>query len=86
MSQSLPTFCLVNERNDQILSESKHDGEYFRRRAAEARAAAFSKDFGHSVEVAGDLALAYAALARRRAAAKDIDPLDKPALFSAEPA
>ena len=46
-----------------------HDADYFRRRAAEARAAANSKEFGESVEVAGDLALAYAALARRRAAA-----------------
>ena len=43
-----------------------HDSEYFRRRAAEARASAFCKDFGEDVEVAGDLALAYAALARRR--------------------
>lgn len=46
-----------------------HDSDYFRRRAAEARAAAFCKDYGEAVEVAGDLALAYAALARRRAAA-----------------
>ena len=46
-----------------------HDSEYFRRRAAEARASAFSKEFGEDVEVAGDLALAYAALARRRAKA-----------------
>lgn len=46
-----------------------HDSDYFRRRAAEARAAASSKEFGESAEVAGDLALAYAALARRRAAA-----------------
>ncbi len=46
-----------------------HDADYFRRRAAEARAAANSKEFGENVEVAGDLALAYAALARRRAAA-----------------
>ena len=46
-----------------------HDSEYFRRRAAEARSMAFCKDFGEDVEVAGDLALAYAALARRRAAA-----------------
>lgn len=45
-----------------------HDADYFRRRAAEARAAATSKEFGENVEVAGDLALAYAALARRRAA------------------
>jgi hypothetical protein len=46
-----------------------HDADYFRRRAAEARAAANSKEFGENAEVAGDLALAYAALARRRAAA-----------------
>jgi hypothetical protein len=46
-----------------------HDTDYFRRRAAEARAAAFCKEHGDEVEVAGDLALAYAALARRRAAA-----------------
>jgi hypothetical protein len=45
-----------------------HDSEYFRRRAAEARAAAFSKQDGDGAAVAGDLALAYAALARRRAA------------------
>lgn len=44
-----------------------HDSDYFRRRAAEARAAARSKDYGENVEVAGDLALAYSALARRRA-------------------
>ena len=45
-----------------------HDSEYFSRRAAEARASAYCKDFGEDVEVAGDLALAYAALARRKAA------------------
>ena len=45
------------------------DTEYFRRRAAEARAAACAKDEPERVEVAGELALAYAALARRRAAA-----------------
>jgi hypothetical protein len=43
-----------------------HDTDYFRQRAAEARAAASSKHFGQKAEVAGDLALAYAALARRR--------------------
>ncbi len=42
-----------------------HDSDYFRRRAAEVRSAAFHKDGGESVEVAGHLALAYAALARR---------------------
>ena len=46
-----------------------HDADYFRRRAAEARAAANSKEFGENAEVAGDLALANAAQARRRAAA-----------------
>jgi hypothetical protein len=59
-----------------------HDTDYFRRRAAEARAAAFCKDRGEDVEVAGDLALAYAALARRRAAAAAAEPsLETPALF-----
>ena len=62
-----------------------HDSEYFRRRAAEARAAAQSKEFGENVEVAGDLALAYAALARRRARLAAIaaaEPIaeDKPAM------
>jgi hypothetical protein len=42
-----------------------HDSDYFRRRAAEARAAAFRRDEGGDAEVAGQLALAYAALARR---------------------
>jgi hypothetical protein len=45
------------------------DNDYFRRRAAEARAAAFSKGQSEQAEIAGELALAYAALARRRAAA-----------------
>ena len=50
-----------------------HDAEYFRRRANEARAAAFHKDEGEGVEVAGQLALAYAALARRRRAAPAVE-------------
>ena len=45
-----------------------HDREYIRRRAADARSAAFRKDDSDGVEVAGHLALAYAALARRRGA------------------
>lgn len=60
-----------------------HDADYFRRRAAEARAAARSKEFGENVEVAGDLALAYAALARRRArlaAAAEAIAEDTPAI------
>lgn len=43
-----------------------HDRDYFRQRAAEARAAAFRRDEGEDAEVAGQLALAYAALARRQ--------------------
>ena len=43
-----------------------HDHDYFRQRAAEARAAAFRRDEGDDAEVAGQLALAYAALARRQ--------------------
>lgn len=45
-----------------------HDSDYFRRRAAEARAAACHKQPCEGTEVAGDLALAFAALARRSAA------------------
>lgn len=42
-----------------------HDGEYFRQRAAQARAAAFCGEEGEDTEIAGQLALAYSALARR---------------------
>ncbi|MBA3576146.1 MAG: hypothetical protein H0W39_00820 [Sphingomonas sp.] len=48
-----------------------HDREYFRQREVQARAAAFRRDEGEDVEIAGQLALAYSALARRRAAAPD---------------
>ena len=44
-----------------------HDSDYFLRRAAEARAAGHGRD--EKAAVAGELALAYAALARRRAEA-----------------
>ena len=50
-----------------------HDGEYFRKRAAEARAAAFRRDEGEDADIAGQLALAYSALARRKA-----EPLAEP--------
>lgn len=50
-----------------------HDSAYFSRRAAEVRASAFDKDDLESVEVAGHLALAYAALARRGNAASLVD-------------
>jgi hypothetical protein len=56
------------------MTDMTHDAEYFRRRAAEARAAAHAKGEEHSAEVAGDLALAYAALARRRAAEAKAEP------------
>ena len=56
-----------------------HDSEYFRRRADEARAAAFTKHDGDGAAVAGDLALAYAALARRRAteSAAEAEPVEE---------
>jgi hypothetical protein len=56
------------------MEDVTHDTDYFRRRAAEARAAASSKDFGQNVEIAGELALAYSALARRRLKAAKADP------------
>ena len=59
-----------------------HDSGYFRRREAEARAAAFAKDEGEGVEVAGQLALAYGALARRCADASPAeDDVDDAALM-----
>jgi hypothetical protein len=60
------------------------DTEYFRRRAAEARAAACSKDEPEKARIAGELALAYAALARRRAAVPS-DPEDVPAIPLRQP-
>ena len=53
-----------------------HDSEYFRRRAVEARRVASHKDAGEGAEVAGHLALAYAAIARRHSAVpvSDLDP------------
>jgi len=44
-----------------------HDRDYFRKRAAEARAAAFCCEEGEALEIAGQLALAYSALASRKA-------------------
>lgn len=55
----------------------ERDSEYFRRRAAEARASACVKGRAQEAAVAGELALAYAALARRRAAA-DAEAPDAP--------
>ena len=43
-----------------------NDREYFRRRAAEAGSGPFHSEDCEGAEVAGHLALAYAALARRR--------------------
>jgi hypothetical protein len=45
-----------------------HNSDYYSRRAAEARVAACRRDDDEGPEIAGQLALAYAALARRRAA------------------
>ncbi len=47
----------------------ERDSDYFRARAAEARAIASAKGRADEAAVSGELALAYAALARRRAAA-----------------
>ena len=65
------------------MTGTSHDSEYFRRRADEARAAASGKGRGEEAAVAGELALAYAALARRRAAA-DSETL-APVITVAEP-
>jgi hypothetical protein len=63
-----------------------HDRDYFRRRAAEARAAASHKGDHETIEVAGHLALAYAALARCKANAEvAAEPVEPPVMFG-EPA
>jgi hypothetical protein len=61
---------MVDMRKERPIA---HDSEYFRRRAAEARAAAYSKEDGDGAAMAGDLALAFSALARR-SSAKDLEP------------
>lgn len=61
-----------------------HDSEYFRRRAEEARAAAFSKQDGDGAAVAGDLALAYAALAKRRAAESEVPVIEEAAVLAVD--
>ena len=53
-----------------------HDTNYFRQRAAEARAAAFRREEGEDSEIAGQLALAYASLARRKTAVSDADEIE----------
>ncbi|MFL6736596.1 MAG: hypothetical protein ACJ8F4_06010 [Sphingomonas sp.] len=50
------------------MTGTTHDSDYFRRREAEARASARGAGRGDEGAVAGELALAYAAMARRRAA------------------
>ena len=62
-----------------------HDADYFRRRAAEARAAACAKGREDMAAIDGDLALAYAALARRSdaAPAEEVDPPAIPLVQSA---
>jgi len=63
-----------------------HDRDYFRRRAAEARAASYSKEDREGAALAGDLALAYAALARRRAGdGTPAEPPMDPSLLLATP-
>jgi hypothetical protein len=54
-----------------------NDSEILRRRAAEVRAASSYKEDGDDAAMAGDLALAFAALARRRSAeaVEDESPL-----------
>jgi hypothetical protein len=63
-----------------------HDSEYFRRRAAEARAAAYCKEDGDGAALAGDLALAFAALARRSVNASGEEPADDIPLAATEQA
>jgi hypothetical protein len=61
-----------------------HDSDYFRKRAAEARAAAFRRDEGEDADIAGQLALAYSALARRQG--KAVEEAEQPMPPVAAPA
>ncbi len=63
--------CTMNSFFKPSTPAEPHDSAYFHRRAAEARRAACSKVAGEDTSVAGELALAYAALARRRPAPAD---------------
>lgn len=63
-----------------------HDSEYFRRRAAEARSDACQKADSEGVEVAGQLALACAALARRRGAPAPADAANAVDAIAVSPA
>ena len=78
------TYYVWSMKEGQSLNVTR-DSDYFQRRAEEARAAAYAKDEPHRAEIAGELALAYAALARRRAKVVEISeeapaiPLEQPA-------
>jgi hypothetical protein len=78
-------WCNKSGEQQRRKPQLTRDTDYFHRRAAEARAAACSKDEPERVEIAGELALAYAALARRRAKAlaaadeRPAIPLEQPA-------
>ena len=61
------------------------DREYFRRRAAEGGSGAFRSEECEGAEVAGHLALAYAALARRRGSLPSASVADAPDAVSATP-
>ena len=61
-----------------------HDSDYCRRREAEARAAASRKGDSETVRIAGDLALAYATLARRRRQLDEKSAPAEPAALEAE--
>lgn len=58
-----------------------HDSDYCRRRAAEALAAASHKGESEAARIAGDLALAYSALAKRRMAEKAAETPAEPQII-----
>lgn len=63
-----------------------HNREYVRRRSAEAGSGGFGKDEDEGLEVAGHLALAYAALARRRGLPPKADAPDAVDAIAVSPA
>ena len=78
--QTVTQSCLHSLLPDEPAGDEKgvlpmaHDSEFYLRRAAEVRSAASRNRAGEDAEAAGQLAFAYAALARRRAAPATRDP------------
>jgi hypothetical protein len=76
---------LRENREQKTVTDEVHDSDYFRELAAHARAASCSRGHDETALIAGELALAYTALARRRAAEGGAEAIAS-AVDAAEPA